>query len=62
MRPHRTLVSKESDLDYGWAVKVPLGTIEKMIGEKHLYNDFIPYRILYNSDHSLLKCKQSLFV
>jgi hypothetical protein len=57
MRPRRILVLKKSVQDYGWAVEVPVGTIEKMIGEKHLYNDFIPYRILDNSfNHSLLKC------
>ena len=37
---------KKSGRDYGWAVEVPLGTIEKMIGDKHFFNAFIPYRIL----------------
>jgi hypothetical protein len=48
MRPHCKVVLKKSGQHYGWAVEVPNGTIEKMIGEKHLLNDFIPYRILYN--------------
>jgi hypothetical protein len=46
MRPRLPLVLKKSVADYGWAVEVPFGTIEKMIGEKHFLNAFIPYRIL----------------
>ena len=41
------MVFHKSVPDYGWAVKVPFGTIVEMIGEKHIFYDFIPYRILF---------------
>ena len=62
MRPSDILVLKKSVLDYGWAVEVPLGTIEKMIGEKHfqMLSSRIEYFIFLK--HSLLKCVQSIIV
>jgi hypothetical protein len=33
MRPNGKMVPEKSDRDYGRAVEVPGGTIEKMIGE-----------------------------
>jgi hypothetical protein len=56
------MVLKKSGRDYGWAVEVPLGTIEKMIGEKHfqMLSSHIEYFIFLK--HSLLKCVQSIIV
>lgn len=58
MRPRCPLVLKKSVADCGWVVEVPLGTIEKMIGEKHflMLSSRIEYLILI--EYSLLKCVQ----
>src|ERR1017187_8958603 len=51
MRPNCKMVFKKSVQDYGWAVKVPLGTIEKMIGEKHfqMLSSRIEYFIFFRT-------------
>src|ERR1035438_3359151 len=63
MRPHRTLVLVKSDRDYGWAVVVPFGTIEKMIGEKHflMLSSRIEYLRFFQTQ-PLEMCANVLFV